>query len=154
MKGQTNSFILGASLQRSLRSRMTDAEHRLWQHLRGRQLAGCRFRRQHPFLDYVLDFACLERSLVVEVDGGQHLDNENDRERDRRLNEAGFRVLRFWNNQVLQETDSVVEAIWIALQERQDIGSSPFKGEDRRGMGVRQDDPVARITPSPPRPSP
>ena len=154
MKGQTNHFILGASLQRSLRSRVTDAEHRLWQRLRGRQLAGCKFRRQHPFLDYVLDFVCLERALVVEVDGGQHLDNENDRERDSRLSEAGFRVLRFWNNQVLQETDSVVEAIWIALQEGKNIGSSPFKGEDRRGMGVRQDDPIPPTTPSPPRPSP
>ncbi len=154
MKGQTNHFILGASLQRSLRSRMTDAEHRLWQRLRGRQLAGCKFRRQHPFLDYVLDFVCLESALVVDVDGGQHLDNENDRERDSRLSEAGFRVLRFWNNQVLQETDSVVEAIWIALQEGKNIGSSPFKGEVRRGMGSCYDDPIAQATPSPPRPSP
>jgi len=154
MKGQTSRSILGASLQRSLRGRPTDAERRLWQRIQGRQLAGCKFRRQHPFLDYILDFVCLESALVVEVDGGQHLENENDRERDRRLSEAGFRVLRFWNNQVLQETDAVVEAIWIALQERQNIGSSPFKGEDRRGMGGCQDDSIARTTPSPPRPSP
>jgi very-short-patch-repair endonuclease len=95
---------------------MTDAEIRLWQRLRGRQIAGCKFRRQHPFMDYVLDFVCLERRLVVEVDGGQHLDNPRDQVRDRRLFEAGFDVLRFWNNQVLQEIDSVIEVILAALQ--------------------------------------
>ena len=95
---------------------MTDAEIRLWQRLRGRQIAGCKFRRQHPFLDYVLDFVCLERRLVVEVDGGQHLDNQRDQVRDKRLLEAGFEVLRFWNNQVLEETDAVAEVILGALQ--------------------------------------
>ena len=94
---------------------MTDAEMRLWQRLRSRQLADCKFRRQHPYLDFVLDFVCLERWLVIEVDGGQHLENERDQRRDKRLQEAGFLVLRFWNNQVLQETDAVVEAIWAAL---------------------------------------
>ena len=84
--------------------------------LRSRQLAGCKFRRQHPYMDFVMDFVCLEMLLIVEVDGGQHLENEQDRERDKRLQEAGFRVMRFWNNQVLQETDAVVEAIWTALQ--------------------------------------
>ncbi len=86
---------------------MTDAEIRLWHRLRSRQLAGYKFRRQHPYLDYVLDFVCLERCLIVEVDGGQHLENERDQARDWRLQEAGFRVLRFWNNQVLQETCGV-----------------------------------------------
>jgi very-short-patch-repair endonuclease len=84
--------------------------------LRSRQLAGYKFRRQHPYLDFVLDFVCLERNLIVEVDGEQHLENEGDQERDRRLQEAGFHVLRFWNNQVLQETDAVVEAILRDLQ--------------------------------------
>ncbi len=116
MKGQTSHSIIGKHIQRKLRNTMTDAEIRLWQCLRGRQLAGYKFRRQHPFLDYVLDFVCLESRLIVEVDGGQHLDNERDKDRDRRLQEAGFQVLRFWNNQVLRETDAVVEAIWEALQ--------------------------------------
>jgi very-short-patch-repair endonuclease len=115
MKGQTNDLIIGNSLQRKLRTHMSDAENCLWRHLRGRQIAGFKFRRQHPFLDYVLDFVCLETRLIVEVDGGQHQDCEQDQVRDRRLNEAGFRVRRFWNNQVLQETDVVVEAIWTAL---------------------------------------
>ncbi len=115
MKGQTNRQVLGSALQQSLRNRMTDAERLLWQHLRGRQMAGCKFRRQHPFMDYVLDFVCLEKGLVVEVDGGQHQDSETDVLRDQSLQEAGFRVLRFWNNQVLQETPAVVEVIWAAL---------------------------------------
>ena len=116
MKAQTNRTIIDRQLQRTLRNSMTDAEIRLWQRLRSRQLAGCKFRRQHPYLDFVLDFVCLERNLIVEVDGGQHLENEHDQGRDRRLQEAGFHVLRFWNNQVLQETDAVVDVIWVALR--------------------------------------
>ena len=115
MKAQTNRTIIDRKLQRTLRNNTTDAEMRLWQRLRSRQLANCKFRRQHPYLDFVLDFVCLERWLVIEVDGGQHLENERDQRRDKRLQEAGFLVLRFWNNQVLQETDAVVEAIWAAL---------------------------------------
>ena len=115
MKAQTNRTIIDRKLQRTLRNNMTDAETRLWQRLRSRQLADCKFLRQHPYLDFVLDFVCLERWLVIEVDGGQHLENERDQRRDKRLQEAGFLVLRFWNNQVLQETDAVVEAIWAAL---------------------------------------
>ncbi|MCX7178278.1 MAG: endonuclease domain-containing protein [Proteobacteria bacterium] len=111
---------------------MTDAEVCLWRRLRGRQIAGCKFRRQHPFMDYVLDFVCLEKRLVVEVDGGQHFECEQDRLRDKYLQAAGFRVLRFWNNQVLQEIDGVVEAIWAVLQ---DESSHP-------------------LIPSPPHPSP
>ena len=102
---------------------MTEAEIRLWQRLRGRQVAGCKFRRQHPFMNYVLDFVCLERRLVVEVDGGQHSESERDQLRDGRLQEAGFQVLRFWNNQVLQDIDSVVEVIWAALQGGVELGT-------------------------------
>jgi len=151
MKGQANVSVTGKSLQNALRNRMTDAEQCLWQGLRGRQLTGCKFRRQHPFLDYILDFVCLERSLVVEVDGGQHLDSEKDHVRDQRLAAAGFRVLRFWNNHVLQETDAVLEAIWIALQEQQNSRPSPFKGEDRRGMGS---DAGTILSPFPDQPHP
>jgi len=117
MKAQTNRSIIDNALQRKLRNAMTDAETRLWHRLRSRQIQGCKFRRQHPYMDYVLDFVCLERLLIVEVDGGQHLESEQDRIRDSRLSAAGFRILRFWNNQVLQETDAVIEVIWSALQE-------------------------------------
>ncbi|MDK9702216.1 MAG: endonuclease domain-containing protein [Sulfuritalea sp.] len=123
MKAQTNQSIIAGHLQRKLRNNMTDAEARLWQRLRGRQIAGCKFRRQHPFLDYVLDFVCLEKRLIVEVDGGQHLDSERDQVRDKHLQEAGFAILRFWNNQVLQEMDAVVEVIWNALQKEAPVST-------------------------------
>ena len=135
MNGQTNRSIIDNSLHIKLRTHMTDAENHLWRRLRGRQIAGFKFRRQHPFLDYVLDFVCLEKRLIVEVDGGQHQDCKNDHSRDRRLHEASFRTMRFWNNQVLQETDAVVEVIWRQLL----AGSA---------------DGALLITPSPPRPSP
>ena len=126
------------------RNSMTVAEIRLWQRLRSRQLAGCKFRRQHPYLDFVLDFVCLERWLVIEVDGGQHLENERDQRRDKRLQEAGFHVLRFWNNQVLQETDAVVEAIWAALHSAavtpHPHPNPPLEGEG--GKPMRPDDPL------------
>ena len=125
MKGQTNRSIIDNGLQRKLRGQMTDAEKRLWQRLRGRQMAGFKFRRQHPFMDFVLDFVCLETRLAVELDGSQHQDNLRDRVRDQRLHEAGFRVLRFWNNQVLEETDAVADAIWAALHAEAGIDPSP-----------------------------
>ncbi len=115
MKGQKNRSILTPALQKKLRTHMTDAETRLWQRLRARQNAGFKFRRQHPFLDFVLDFVCLERRLIVEVDGGQHQDCEADRARDRRLEEAGFFIMRFWNNQVLNDVQGVICAIELAL---------------------------------------
>jgi very-short-patch-repair endonuclease len=115
VKGQTNSFVLEGRLQRTLRRNMTDAERLLWKRLRGCQIQGCKFRRQHPFNDFILDFVCLEAKLVVEVDGGQHNDSAKDALRDQALSNAGFRVMRFWNNQVLNAMEAVVEAIWLEL---------------------------------------
>ena len=101
---------------RSQRSNPTVAEDRLWQHLRRRQLSGHRFRRQHPIGPYFADFACLQQRLVVEVDGSQHIeDPERDRRRDQFLSEQGYRTLRFTNDKVLQDLDSVLEAIAQAL---------------------------------------
>mgnify|MGYP001576163222 CR=1 FL=1 len=116
MEGQTNRFILRKRVQRLLRLNMTVAERKLWQQLRGKQLYGWKFRRQHPYGDYVLDFVCLDAKLVVEVDGGQHVERRQDDEaRDASLRAAGFQVLRFWNNQVTHHMDAVVEAIVAAL---------------------------------------
>lgn len=116
MQGQTNLLILKNKVQRLLRSNMTDAEHRLWQRLRGKQLYGLKFRRQHPYGDYVLDFVCLEAKLVVEVDGGQHTEQRReDKVRDASLKAAGFQVLRFWNHEVMQQLDDVMQAIVAAL---------------------------------------
>ncbi len=106
---------------RALRGGMTEAEQRLWRELRGRRFEGLKFRRQKPLGHYIVDFVCLERSLVVELDGGQHAEQVvYDRQRDAWLNSQGFVVLRFWNHDVLQQTDTVLERIrlWLEEQER------------------------------------
>ena len=106
-----------ASRARNLRKQSTDAEQVLWRHLRSRQLAGCKFRRQAPLGKYIVDFLCYERNLVIEIDGGQHqLRTEEDSIRTNWLEAQGFRVVRFWNNQVLAETEAVLEAILRELQ--------------------------------------
>ena len=102
---------------RTLRNQATDAERRLWQHLRLRQLRGYRFRRQVPICGYIADFACLDAKLVIELDGGQHQQRHRyDERRDRQIEAQGFRVLRFWDNQVFQETEAVLEDILRSLQ--------------------------------------
>src|SRR5215469_14518591 len=109
MKGQINKQILAPKLQRRLRNAPTDTERRLWQRLKARQLEGCKFRRQHPFRDFILDFVCLERLVVVELDGGQHADSvTSDAARTAVLEQDGFLVLRFWNNDVLTNTADVL----------------------------------------------
>lgn len=96
---------------RYLRKNMTDAERRLWTMLRARTLDGWKFRRQHPVGPYVLDFACLECQIVIEADGGQHADNAADLKRTAWLQEQGWTVLRYWNNDILSNASGVVEAI-------------------------------------------
>jgi very-short-patch-repair endonuclease len=128
MKGQTNHYVLAHRLQRQLRNDPTDAEKVLWRHLRARQLGGSKFRRQHPYGDFILDLVCIEAKLVIEVDGGQHIENAGDRQRDAFLAQAGFQVLRFWDNEVLQETDSVLERILLALSLPHPPSNSPLEG--------------------------
>ena len=102
---------------RQLRKNLTDAERVLWNILRSRQVSGYKFRRQAPIGPYIVDFVCFENRLIVEVDGGQHLERANyDDRRTAWLESAGFKVIRFWNNQVLAETETVREAIFIAVQ--------------------------------------
>ena len=99
---------------------MSDAEQALWHLLRGRQISGLKFRRQHPVGDYILDFVCLENKLVIEVDGGHHGQQAGyDENRTQKLRAAGFHVLRFWDNEVLKEMESVKEKIWLVVQELQ-----------------------------------
>ena len=101
---------------RRLRSDATDAERRLWYFLRNRQLDGHRFRRQVPLGPYIADFACIDSHLIVELDGSQHLEaTAGDGMRTRDLERAGYRVLRFWNHEVMQQTTAVLEAIRNAL---------------------------------------
>ena len=102
---------------RRLRKQMPPAENRLWQRLRNRQLGGYRFRRQQPIGQYILDFVCSEVKLVIEIDGGQHANQTAyDEARTQYLQNLGFSVMRFWNNEVLQQTDAVLTAILHKLE--------------------------------------
>ena len=102
-------------IARRLRTDQTDAETVLWNRIRNRQIDGHKFVRQQPIGNYVCDFVCRERLLIIEVDGGQHNESAADAIRDRRLNEEGYKVLRFWNNDVLGNIDGVLEMIQAAL---------------------------------------
>jgi len=108
---------------RALRVNRTEAEIRLWQRLRDRQLAGAKFRRQTPVGPYVADFMCYELRLIVEADGGQH-GPEADAARTAWLESQGFRVVRFWNHDVLQNTDGVLERIQEELKMGRDEPAS------------------------------
>jgi BirA family biotin operon repressor/biotin-[acetyl-CoA-carboxylase] ligase len=92
---------------RKLRRNMTEAEKRLWRHLRASQM-GVKFTRQFPIGDYIADFACRSLKLVIECDGGQHCENDTDQERTRAIEAHGYRVIRFWNNDILQNTEGVL----------------------------------------------
>jgi very-short-patch-repair endonuclease len=108
---------------RNLRKNLTDAERRLWASLKLRQFDGKKFRRQAPIGNYIVDFVCFESKLIIELDGGQHTTQvEYDEQRTTWLNSQGFHVLRFWNFQVLEESEAVLEAIWNALQDPAAIG--------------------------------
>ena len=100
---------------RRLRRDSTDAELKLWDRLRSRLLHGHKFVRQTPIGPCIVDFVCRDRWLVVEVDGSQHADNPSDVQRDQWLMDRGYRVLRFWNNEVLQNIDGVLEKIAATL---------------------------------------
>jgi len=95
------------------------AARRLWRHRRGKRLAGYKFRRQQPLGTYILDFVCIEAKLAIEIDGGQHAEQTAcDAQRTRYLQQRGFTVLRFWNNEVLQQTEAVLTAILHKLEEQ------------------------------------
>jgi len=121
---------------KSLRQSQTDAEALLWHHLRNAQL-GVKFRRQHRMAGYILDFVCLEHRLVIELDGSQHFDQgAYDERRTASLEAPGFRVLRFWNNDVLRRTDDVLQSIVVALNEPLPPHPNPLPRR-RRGRGSR-----------------
>jgi very-short-patch-repair endonuclease len=105
---------MSRSQAKVLRANMTEAERRLWYFLRAHRFAGMKFRRQVSIGRYVIDFASLKRNLIIEVDGGQHAGSESDKQRTRWLEDQGFRVLRFWNNEVLGNIGGVLEAIMTA----------------------------------------
>ena len=123
---------------RLLRKKATEPERILWRHLRNRNFAGYKFRRQHPFDSYVLDFYCPSAKLAIELDGGGHnyrAGQTRDQTRSEFLARHGVFVLRFRSHQVRQELNSVLRAIWFALEERQKNNPSPSSSPFGKGRG-------------------
>ena len=112
----------------ALRRNMTDAEKRMWNHLRNRQLGGHKFKRQWSLGPYIVDFCCIERRVVVEVDGGQH-SPQSDGRRTTELNAMGYRVVRFWNNDVLENTEGVLTSLLAELEPHPQPHPQPPAGE-------------------------
>ena len=126
------------SLTKALRKNQTDAEKRLWSHLRNRQLSGCKFRRQHEIGNYIVDFVCLEKKLIIELDGGQHANqNRYDCQRSAILESLGYTVIRFWDNEVLTQTQNVLEAIHKTLIDNPSPPPSPKPSSNPSPRGRR-----------------
>jgi very-short-patch-repair endonuclease len=123
---------------RHLRHMLTDAEQKLWRLLRSRQLADTKFRRQVPIGPWVVDFVSFEKMLVVEADGSQHVENRQDQARDADLQERGFRILRFWNNDIIGNASGVLQRIM------EEIGQSPSP----RGLRPRPSPSRSRMFPT------
>ncbi|MBI2235322.1 MAG: aminotransferase class V-fold PLP-dependent enzyme, partial [Micavibrio aeruginosavorus] len=115
---------------RNLRNNLTDAEKHLWRKLQHKQL-GVKFRRQHPIDRYIVDFVNLDHGLIVEVDGGQHADNAKDTERTAFLESKGYKVIRFWNNEVLGNIEGVVETIMREIETLPPLSPLPQAGGGR-----------------------
>jgi len=129
---------------RELRKQQTAEEHALWQQLRAKRFSGWKFRRQQPLGRFIVDFVCFAQKLIVELDGGQHAQAaEYDKHRDDWLKQQGFRVLRFWNNEWSMQQETVLEAIWQALQRKPPLPNpSPARGE-----GLENADAPAPLSP-------
>lgn len=117
--------LLSAVLARALRKNQTDVEKLLWNHLRNRQMTGIKFRRQQPIGSYIVDFVSFERKIIIELDGGYHNDEAQKRKDDERsewLKSIGYNVLRFWNNEIIENIEGVLETITLtqtlSLRER------------------------------------
>jgi very-short-patch-repair endonuclease len=112
-----------------MRGTQTPAELRLWQLLRAKRLAGFKFKRQLPIDHYIVDFVCLRRRLIVEADGGQHSESTEDARRNAYLQAQGFRILRFWNNDIFNNEDGVLTRILEALERPLSPTPLPQRGE-------------------------
>ncbi len=121
---------------REMRAHPTDAERRLWGMLRDRRLPVAKFRRQHVVEPYIVDFVCVERSLIIEVDGSQHAESEYDQRRDASLRAQGYLILRFWNNDVLSNASGVFDAIFAALHTPHPSAASRLPPSPPRGEGL------------------
>ena len=130
-------------LARSLRSNQTDAEHMLWKHIRAGRFEGYKFKRQQPLGHYIVDFVCFEAMLVIELDGGQHAEQVNeDAERTLWLASQGFRVLRFWNNEVIENMEGMWASITTALSPSGRTTSHSTKPASGQVAGYPQPSPL------------
>ncbi|MBI2231706.1 MAG: endonuclease domain-containing protein [Deltaproteobacteria bacterium] len=128
------------SRARALRKNSTEVDRLLWRHLRMWQLDGYKFRRQQPIGNYIVDFVCLEKRLIIELDGGQHAEQSHyDSERDAWLRDQRFTVLRFWNNDVLINVEGVAARIFETLKSSPFLNPSPQGGRRR----IRGKNPVS-----------
>ena len=123
---------------KALRRDLTPAERKLWSILRNAQLEGAKFRRQQPIGPFIADFVCQEHRLIIEADGGQHCESDSDERRKAFLNAKGYRVLRFWNNDILGNLDGVATSILVALTPPHPAqpsaeSPSPSRGEGKNG---------------------
>jgi very-short-patch-repair endonuclease len=125
------------TLAKQMRSDPTEAEQKLWSIVRGKRLNGWKFKRQEQIGDYIADFICFSARLIVEADGSQHADNAGDRDRDAYFSAQGFRVLRFWNNNILANPDGVTTALLAALESPLP-NPSPARGEGLKDAPVEQ----------------
>ena len=118
---------------KTLRSHQTEAEQRLWYHLRAHRFMDLKFKRQKPLGRYIVDFVCVERLLIIELDGGQHAEQRvYDQHRDAWLRDQGYTILRFWNNEVMQQLEGVLEKIRLTLSaEPSPPAPLPLAGEGR-----------------------
>ena len=132
---------------KALRKDMTDAERRLWYHLRGHRFEGAKFKRQKPTGPFIVDFVCLESRLVIELDGGQHADDvAYDQRRDAWLAANGYRVLRFWNNEVMQNLPGVLERIRESLVTTDAPSPQPLSRKRERGARAQRLERGAKAT--------
>jgi very-short-patch-repair endonuclease len=122
-----------STIAKRLRKRQTEAEKRLWSHLKAKQLNGIKFRRQEPLGEYIVDFVSFDKKLVIELDGGQHAGDIRDAARDAWLHSQGFTVLRLWNNEVFENPEGVLEEIRrnVVSHPAASLASSPLMGEDQ-----------------------
>ena len=116
MHKRTTAKIFGRAKQ--LHRNMSPAEAKLWAHLRAHQMGNVHFRNQHAIGNYIVDFCAPRKKLIIELDGSQHLEQQDyDEERTKYFEKHGYRVLRFWNHDVVNNTDAVLQVIWSALNE-------------------------------------
>ena len=129
MRGKNQKHVERA---RSLRRALTPTEFALWTRIRDRQLGGFKFVRQEPIDRYYVDFVCRERGLIIELDGGQHSDRLKDKQRDSDLGTLGYRVIRIWNNDVIENLDGVLQTLLSELEKPPLTPSlSPHAGRGR-----------------------